>query len=102
SSLPPQAPTSHALSAQQLGTQAGLGFPLIGWSRLLLGLPQAKGGTQPHDQHGKVTMHHDSGLGFLGELAQMPGMFTLFEDAVLNHRAPIVGIKDDKGIADRA
>ena len=102
SSLPPQAKACHALAAQQRGTQAGIGLHLVGWSSLRLGLPQAKGGTQPHDQQGKVTMHHHRSLDFLGELPQMPGMLALFEDAVLNHGAPVVGIKDDKGIADRA
>ncbi len=66
-----------------------------------MGLPQAENGTQRHDQHGKVAMDHDSGLGFLGEASQVPGMLALLENPVLNHRTPVICIKDYERIADR-
>ena len=32
----------------------------------------------------------------------MPGIFALFKDAIFDHTAPIIGIKDHEGIADGA
>ena len=46
-------------------------------------------------------MDHHSGLGFLGEPPEVPGMLALLENAILNHRAPVIGIKDHKWVADR-
>src|SRR6266568_7195690 len=51
---------------------------------------------------GKVTMHDDSRFGFLGKVAQVPGMLALLETAILTHAAPVVAIKDETGIAEQA
>ena len=47
-------------------------------------------------------MHHDRRFRSFRELAQVPGMLALLEDAILNHRAPVVIIKDHKGVGHRA
>ena len=80
----------------KLGSTCGLGG---GSGRLLL-LPQAKSGRQPHDQQGQVAMHHHCRFGALGEVQQMPGMLAFFEDAIFNHTAPIIGVKDHERIVD--
>src|SRR5712691_10178075 len=46
----------------------------------------------------EIAMHHHGRLGLLGKVTQVPGMFAFFEDAVLNHRAPIIIIKDHKRV----
>src|SRR5258708_16983854 len=48
-----------------------------------------------------MAMHHDRRRRSLGKVQEMPGMLALFEEAILNHTAPIIGIKDPKRIADR-
>ena len=67
--LQTQAPASRALSTQQRGTQGGMGLCLMRWGRRLLRLLQAEGRTERHDQQGKMAMHHDGRLGFLGKAA---------------------------------
>src|SRR6266566_4166302 len=47
-------------------------------------------------------MDDDGALGFLGEGSQMPGILALLEKAILNHAAPIISVKDHKGITDWA
>ena len=64
-------------------------------------MPQAKSSTQPHHQQGKETMDHHRGLGALGKAQEMPGMLAFFEEAILNHTAPVVGVKDRERVADR-
>jgi len=99
--LEAQTPTRRALTTEQSRTQTGTGLGLSVRGGGSFGLPQAEGGTQSHDQQGKIAMHDDSRFRSLGELAQVPGMLALLEDAILNHRAPIIGIKDHKGIGHR-
>ncbi len=65
-------------------------------------LPLAKGGTQPQHQQRKIAMHHHRGLGALGKAQQMPGMLARFEDPMLNHATPVLGVKDRQRIADRS
>ena len=83
--LEAQAPTRRALPTEQSCTQSRTGLSLSRWGGGRLGLPQAEGATQGHHQQGKVAMHHDRRFRALGELAQVPGMLALLEDAILNH-----------------
>ncbi len=94
--LEPQSPPRRTLSPQQRRTQSATALTLLGQSRSLMGLPQAKGSTQGHDQQGKVAMDDDGGLRFLGEAPQVPGMLALLKNAILNHAAPVIGVKDHK------
>jgi hypothetical protein len=47
-----------------------------------------------------MAMHNHGGFVPLGKLQQMPGIFALFEDAILNHRTPVIIVKDEKGVID--
>src|SRR5260221_11419670 len=44
-------------------------------------------------------MHHYRGLAALGKAQEVPGMFALFEDPVLNDAAPGIGVENAEGIA---
>ena len=48
-----------------------------------------------------MAMHHHRRLGALGKAQEMPGMLAFFEEAILNHTAPVVGVKDRERVADR-
>ncbi len=100
--LQTQSPTRGAFTPQQCGTQTGTALGLLPRSSSLLSLPQAEGGTQSHDQQGKMDMHDHGGLGSLGKAAQVPGILAFLENAILNHRAAVIAIKDDKRVADGA
>ena len=67
--LEAQTPTRRALTTEQSRTQTrtGLGLSVRGGGSF--GLPQAEGGTQSHDQQGKMTLHDHCGFGFLGKAA---------------------------------
>jgi hypothetical protein len=62
-------------------------------------LPETKGDTKPHHQQGKVTIDYDGHHRPFGKPQQMLAMLALFEDAIFNHAAPVIGVKDREGIA---
>src|SRR5579884_2763187 len=80
-------PAGGAFASQQRATDPHFTAACLAGSGGLLGLPQAKSGTQCHDQEREMDMHDHGRLGPLGKVPQMPGMLAFFENAVLNDRA---------------
>jgi len=95
-------PARCPFPAKQGRAQGGMDGGLRRGKQRALRLPQAKSGRQSHHQQGKETMHHHRGLCALGKAQEVPGMLALFEDPILNHTAPVVGIKDRERVVDRS
>lgn len=57
---------------------------------------------RPHHELRPMATHHHRCLGTLGKAHQMPGIRALVEDAILTHTAPVGGVTDGEGVADRS
>ena len=44
-------------------------------------------------------MHHHRGLRALRKAQELPGVFALFENPILNDAAPVIGVENAEGIA---
>ncbi len=95
-------PARCPFPAKQGRAQVGMDGGLRCGKQRALRLPQAKSGAQPHHQQGKETMDHHRCLRALGKAQEVPGMLALFEDAILNHTALVIGVKDRERVFDRS